>query len=195
MLTDYRTMMPGLPQFASTDEKVFMYGNNNLEVFDSGIENSIKKLNPQQKIIYIRDDKIAVEDLSTKQINIFEPVKNERVLNLQISPDGNKAAFEIIGGNMFVINIDGTGLTDLGIGYRPRWSPDNQYLVYMITEDDGHQIFSSDIYSIKIDGTEKRNITNTKDKLEMNPDWSPDGKSIVYDALNDGGIYKIELEK
>ncbi len=193
-LTDYRTMMPGLPSFTSGDNKVFMYGRQNLEIFDSGIEtNSLKKSNNSLKIVYLKDDKIAVEDLKTSQINTYEPVKNERVLNLMTSPDGNKVTFEIIGGDMYVMNIDGTGLKDLGKGNRPKWSPDNQHIVYMITEDDGYQMLSSDIYTINIDGTNKINLTNTDDKLEMDPDWSPDGNKIAYDVLDEGAIYIITI--
>ena len=90
---------------------------------------------------------------------------------------------------MYVMNTNGTGLTDLGKGYRPRWSPDNQHIVYMITKDDGDRILSSDIYTIKIDGKEKTNLTNTNEQIEMNPDWSPDGKKIAFDILNGGTIY------
>ena len=196
LLTSYRTMMPGLPAFVPGDEKVFIYGKNKLEVFNSGIKASqIRKLGNSSKIVYIKDDKIAVQDLSANHLDIYEPVKGERVINLQVSPDGSKAAFEIYGGDMYVMNIDGTGLTDLGKGYRPKWSPDNQHLVYMITEDDGEEILASDIYTIKIDGTEKTNLTNTKNILEMNPDWSPDGNKIAYDVPKEGAIYTIEIGK
>jgi Tol biopolymer transport system component len=189
LLTDYRTMMPGLPAFTPGDEKVFIYERNQLEIFSSGIKTKLAKSNNSSKIVYIRNDKIAVESLVTHQLETYEPVKNERVLNLQVSPEDNKVAFEIYGGDMYVMNTDGTGLTDLGQGYRPKWSPDNQHIVYMITEDDGYNITSSDIYSIKIDGTEKTNLTNTKDKIEMNPDWSPDGKKIAFDVPSEGSIY------
>jgi Tol biopolymer transport system component len=193
LLTDYRTMMPGLPAFTSSDEKVFIYGRNKLEIFNSGIKAvSLNKIdNP--RIIYLRNDKIAVENLATNQLEIFEPVKGERVLNLQVSPDHQKVAFEIIGGDMYAMNIDGTGLTDLGIGYRPKWSPDSRHITYMITKDDGYQILSSDIYTIKVDGSEKVKLTNTNDKIEMNPDWSPDGKKIAYDILNEGAIYVMDV--
>jgi Tol biopolymer transport system component len=190
LLTDYRTMMPGLPSFFPGDEKVFMYGRNRLEVFNSQIEPKLNKTGSNSsKIIHLRDDKIVVEDLTTNQIKMYEPVKNRRVLNLQVSPDGSKMVFEIYGGDMYVIKNDGSDLTNLGKGYRPKWSPDNQHIVYMITEDDGVQILSSDIYTIKIDGTEKTNLTGTDEIIEMNPDWSPNGKKIAFDIPSEGAIF------
>jgi Tol biopolymer transport system component len=62
----------------------------------------------------------------------------------------------------------------------------------MITEDDGHQILASDIFTININGFEKTNITNTEDKLEMNPSWSPKGDKIAYDVPDEGAIYVIK---
>jgi Tol biopolymer transport system component len=194
LLSDYRTIMPGLPQFALGDERVFLYSRNKVELFDTGFKaEPLKKVKGSSKIIYLRDDKIAVEDLENNHLEIFEPVKGERVLNLQASPDGNKEAFEIIGGDMFVMNIDGSGLVDLGKGSRPKWSPDSQYIIYMITEDDGHKILSSDIYKIRIDGSEKTNLTGSADKIEMNPCWSPDGKMIAYDLQDEGAVYILEI--
>jgi len=196
LLTDYRAMMPGLPEFTPGNDKVFLYGINKLEMFNSGLQPVLnKKLNVSNMIVYADENKIAVQDLSNNQLYSFEPVKGKRILNLQLSPDGSKAAFEIYGGDMYVININGTGLTNLGVGYRPKWSPDSQYIVYMLTKDDGEAIVSSDIYYIKIDGTEKTNLTNTNDTIEMNPDWSPDGKKIAFDLTNENAIYTIEIAK
>ena len=190
-LSEYRTMMPGIPEWTNGDEDVFIYNTEKLEIFPTGLTSSDTQTTDQ--IIYKRNNKIAVENLAAESINIYEPVQDSEILNLIVSPDGRKAAFEIIGSDMYLMNIDGTGLTNLGKGYRPSWSPDNNYLVYMITEDDGHRILSSDLYSIKIDGTEKTNLTNTSDNLEMNPDWSPDGKKIAYDVLDEGAIYLMVI--
>jgi Tol biopolymer transport system component len=184
-------MMPGIPEWTNGDEDVFIYNTEKLEIFPTGLTSSNTQTTDQ--IIYKRNNKIAVENLAAESLNIYEPVKDGEILNLTVSPDCRKAAFEIIGGDMYVMNIDGTGLTNLGKGYRPSWSPDNNYLVYMITEDDGHRILSSDLYSIKIDGTEKTNLTNTSDNLEMNPDWSPDGKKIAYDVLDERAIYLMVI--
>ena len=117
------------------------------------------------------------------------------IINLEISPDGSKLAFEAFGGDMYVMNSDGTGLTDLDVGYRPKWSPDGEYLAYMITEDDGHRFTGSDIYTVRIDGSERNNLTNTNDIIEMNPSWSSDGNQIAFDTYNDGSIYIVQVEK
>lgn len=195
LLTEYRTDM-GIPHFSPDNEKVIMYGKNKLEIFDSGIETDpLRKSTAANIIVYLKNDKIAVENLFTGDLDLIEPVEGEQVMNLQLSPDGKKVTFEIYGGNLYVMNIDGTGLKDLGKGYRPEWSPDGQFIVYMITEDDGHQITSADIFTIRIDGTEKTNHTNTIDRQEMNPSWSPDGKKIAFDVPDEGAIYVMELKQ
>jgi Tol biopolymer transport system component len=64
----------------------------------------------------------------------------------------------------------------------------------MIAEDNGQDFTDSDIYSINADGTQKKNLTNTIDEIEMDPCFSPDGKAIVFDVYNDGSIYLMNIE-
>jgi Tol biopolymer transport system component len=171
-----------------------MFNRGKLEIFISGRKsNVLKKPSSSKQIYFLKDDRIAVGNIETKSYKVLNTIKEEQCLNMAVAPDQSKVAFEKYGGNLHVMNIDGTGLVDLGKGYRPQWSPDSQRLVYMITVDNGHQYLLSDIYTIKIDGTEKIRLTLTDDKLEMNPSWSPNGKKIVFDVLNEGAIYLIEL--
>ncbi|MCI0514447.1 hypothetical protein L0128_14615, partial [candidate division KSB1 bacterium] len=102
--------------------------------------------------------------------------------------------FEILGGNLFVMHRDGTGLTDLGKGHRPQWAPDNGHLVYMQTTDDGMNYLASDLFSVHRNGQEKTPLTTTTKHLEMNPHWSPDGSKIVFDRFDEGAIYLLELQ-
>lgn len=196
LLTDYRTLMPGLPHWADADEKVYMFGRGKLEVFDSNKKaTALKKTTASEQICFLKNDHIAVGNVTTKKYMVYEPVKGGQYINLVVSPDASKAAFEVIGGNLHVMNIDGTGLVDLGRGHRPQWSPDSQYLIFMITTDDGYRFLSSDLYTIKIDGSEKSQLTFTPDILEMNPSWSPDGKKITFDVMDEGIIYLLEISK
>jgi Tol biopolymer transport system component len=191
-LSDYKTMMPYLPQWADGDSKIYLPVKGNDEVLLSGKEKNNRitgKIN-----VFEKNNKILVKNISNNFEQAFDPIKDAQYLNLSLSPDGTKIVFEVIGGNMFVMNIDGTNLTDLGKGNRPRWSSDSNKIIYMIAEDDGHVVTASDIYSINVNGTEKKNLTNTNDLVEMNPCFSPDGKMIVFDVLNDGSIYLMDIE-
>ena len=66
----------------------------------------------------------------------------------------------------------------------PAWSPDGSMIVY----DDNFEIFS-----VKIDGTEKTNLTDTVFTNEYDPNWSPDGSKIAFYSNADGDydIYTI----
>lgn len=194
-ITEYRTLLPGVPVWALNDRKIYLSHTSSFRLYDSGKLPVQEKgsSSPEKDILFIYKDKLAKGDPETGKFQFVQPVKG-RYLNLFQSPDGSMIAFEIIGGDMYVSDVKGNNWTDLGTGYRPQWSPDGKRLVYMITEDDGHVYLSSDIYSINIDGTEKTNLTNTEDKLEMNPSWSPDGRSIAYDVMGEGIIYLIKVK-
>lgn len=193
LLSDYRTQMPFLPEWADGDSKVILPTKSGFELFESGKEKIPYSSNPDIGV-FIKNDKIGTVTLSSSDEKSFEPIKGMQAINLAISPDRSKIAFEIVGGNMFVMNLSTLELTDLGVGHRPDWSPDSKYIVYMITEDDGHNITASDIYVTDLTGVLKTNLTNSPQEIEMNPSFSPDGKKIVFDLLNDGSIYQIEIE-
>lgn len=190
-LTDYRTMMPYLPEWSNQDTKVILPTKSGVEVYSTGKLNKPVSSVPEI-IAYTKFDKVVARNIVTETEKIFEPIKNAQLINLVTSPDKNKIAFEVMGGNMYSMNIDGTNLIDLGKGNRPKWSSDSKKIIYMIAEDDGHNFTESDIYSINADGTQKRNLTNTNDVIEMNPCFSPDGKQIVYDF--NGSIYIMKIE-
>lgn len=195
-ITNFRTLMPGLPHWGAWDEKIYMYGQGKLEVYDSGKRvTALRKSAIPPVSAFLKDDQIAIGNPAAKDYQVYEPIKGERCINLVLSPDRSRVAFEIMGGNMFVMNVNGSGLKDLGRGHRPQWGPDSEHLVFMITNDDGHRYISSDIYIIKIDGSEKNKLVFPEDKLEMNPSWSPDGNKIAFDVLDEGAIYIAELNK
>ncbi len=196
LLTDYRTLMPGLPHWADADQKVYMYNRNKLEIFDSGLKPAVLMNSAvSRQIQFLKEDKIAIGDIATGAYKVFEPFKGQPCLNLTPSPDRQKVAFEVMGGNLYVMSAEGTGIVDLGQGHRPQWSPDSEHLIYMITKDDGHKFLESDLYIIHRDGREKTQLTFTNDKLEMNPSWSVDGKKIAFDVMLEGAIYVLEISK
>lgn len=190
MLTPFTRQLPGVPQWLN-DGVVSYYDGQKLASLQikEGRTNKTGRI-----LVFVKDGNIAVYKPGSDQIILQDPLKRDGYLNVVLSPDQKKIAFEIMGGNMYVMDITGTNIIDLGRGYRPQWSPDSRFILYMLTEDNGHNYTASDIYVIDIFNKEKQNITLTDDKIEMNPNWSPDGRTIVYDEFIEGNIYKLELE-
>ena len=191
-ITEYRTMMPYLPIWADGDSKVYLPVKGDDEIFLSNKQKN--NLTTNNIVTFEKNNKIVIKNLSNNSEQSFEPVKDGQYINISIAPDGAKIVFEVVGGNLFTMHIDGTNLTDIGKGNRPRWSFESNKIIYMITEDDGHDYTASDIYIINADGTQKINLTNTNDLIEMNPCFAPDTKSIVFDVVNDGSIYLMNIE-
>ena len=132
--------MPYLPVWADGDSKVYLPIKGLDEIYDSGIEKNQAASN--QLVAFEKNNKIVVKNQVNNSEQTFEPIKDSEYINLSASPDVSKIVFEVMGGNMFVVKIDGSNLIDLGKGNRPKWSSDSKKIIYMIAEDNGHEFTS-----------------------------------------------------
>lgn len=195
-LTDYRPWMPDLPHWAASDEKIVLHHRGMLEVFDSGVAlPETGKTSADRPIYFVKGSTIGVARVEAGSLEVLNPFEGRQILNVVASPDQARVAFEVMGGNLYVINGDGTGLVDLGRGHRPQWSPDGRWVVYMRSQDDGYRYTASDLFAARADGTGRVQLTQTPDRLEMNPSWSPDGRLIAYDAWDEGVIYIVQVSE
>jgi Tol biopolymer transport system component len=109
---------------------------------------------------------------------------DEHCFDPVLSPDENRVCYSVLsgGGSIAVAAVDGSGSIDVGYGSNPSWSPDSRYLVFEVTEDDGHVITGSDLCIAAADGSGRIQLTDTPERFERWPSWSPDGRRIVYSA-------------
>lgn len=193
VLSDFRTLMPGLPQWAGSSGQVALFANRGMEFFE--IPSQYNRERPaavDRPLVFAGPQGLVVGSTLRTAPQTLAPVKGQ-VVNAVLSPRDDKIAFEMAAGNLYVCRVDGSGLVDLGRGERPQWSPDGSKIAFMISTDDGHRLLSADIYVIRADGSGKFNLTQSADHLEMNCTWSPDGKRLAYDERESGTIWVMEL--
>ena len=117
------------------------------------------------------------------------------------SPDGARIAFavqsrvgDVLDGAIYVVNADGTGLTQVstskGWNLSPAWSPDGTHVAYIHSEDGSTDM--SRIYVTDIASGQPRPIS-TDDSWAGSPDWSPDGSWIAYVATVDEARQSIRV--
>lgn len=88
------------------------------------------------------------------------------------SPDGKKIAFDADVGDdsqIFTVNTDGTGLTQLtdaaGRNFAPDWSPDGSHIVFASSRDGNWEIYVMDA-----DGSNEKRLTNSP-SMDWYPAW------------------------
>jgi len=111
----------------------------------------------------------------------------ERSTNAAFPGQNGKIAFQSSrSGNfaIFVVNPDGSGLTQLTFGGAnngaPSWSPDGSKIVFTSDRDGNFEI-----YSMNADDSNVTRLTNNP-ATDVDPAWSPDGTRIAFDSDRDG---------
>jgi hypothetical protein len=88
------------------------------------------------------------------------------------------------GGDIYVINADGTGLQWLITGLDPQLSPDGTQVAFTRWEP------RYELFTIDIDGSNERALTHGWRQMKS-PTWSTDGSKIVF-SYQDGGRLDAE---
>lgn len=107
-------------------------------------------------------------------------------MNLDVSPEGDEIVFDLLG-DIYIMPIHGAGgeerprkLTS-GIGWdmQPRFSPDGLWIAFTSDRQGKSQKSGDNIWIMRRDGSEPKQITNETYRLLNNPVWSPDGNYLV----------------
>jgi len=109
------------------------------------------------------------------------------------SPDGKRIGFNGPGvggvGDIWVINVDGTGLTNVtqspSAETRPDWSPSGTQIAFQSNRSGNPEIWIMDA-----DGSNAVQLTSHPAQ-DQAPDWSPDGRKIVFQSNRDDTRFDV----
>ena len=98
-------------------------------------------------------------------------------MSLDVSPDGNMIAFDLLG-DIYTMPINGGEATNISSGMawdmQPRFSPDGKRIAFTSDRSGG-----DNIWTMNVDGSDPEQVTDEKFRLLNNPTWSPDGRFIA----------------
>jgi TolB protein len=87
-------------------------------------------------------------------------------------PTGKLVFQTSMGGNIYTINVDGSGLQRITDGMDPVWSPDGEQIAFIRWRD------PRGVWVIDADGSGARRVFDWSEARY--PSWAPDGEQIVF---------------
>jgi Tol biopolymer transport system component len=188
VITDLRT---GQSSVVASGRAVSLptFGSESLIYSNGSTTHGLSKANvPETALLGLENTKIAISKNGTKML--LDPFGDGRYIWPALSPDGKSIVAYEMGRGTVVMTIDGDLAARLGKRNAPTWTRHGQWIVYMDDRDDGHQILSSDLFCVSVDGSTTVQLTSTDGITELFPQCSPSDNTIVTSSL-EGYVYVL----
>ena len=134
-------------------------------------------------------DRLMVVNRNGKNIVVAPNGKHLSYIWASISPDGKKLCYYVCGNGCWVSNIDGSNKQYIAHACRAAQWYDNNTIVAMADEDDGHFTTASRIVAYTLDG--KMQVLTNDSMIAIEP-YAANG-AVVFSTL-DGEVYMLNVK-
>ena len=159
-------------------------------------KNQIRRTATQEANIYVTEEDLKVvlykNGVRTVVDPLSTPYDDVNYCWSSLSPDKKRILF-VGGNNAYTCNLDGSNLVELGKLHAPVWR-DNNHVVGMDDEDDGHRFTKSEIIIMNSNGSNRQQLTIPSNDIKMYPTVSKDGRKIAYHTT-DGRIFLMTIKE
>lgn len=193
-LSESQPHMPSTPFFDPAQQHVLVAVSNEVQRFELPPQRQRALESNARPVAKASGERIVIVE-TNGSVRELRPVDAPEIsyLNASLSPDGSKLAFEVYGGNLFVMNMQTGDLTDFGRGYFPTWSPDSRFIAFTRNEDDGYRHTYGKIVAAAADRSQEITLYESDVTIPANPHWSPGQNRIFFDYMNSGTILYIDV--
>jgi len=193
-LTEYQNRMTTSPMLHAGRSSVLIATSTDVQSHELPVAKVPVSIDLRRPAAHANGNKLFQTLPNSAEILQFQPFEDDVwYLNAAASPDGQKIAFEVYGGNLHVMNVSERQLTDLGPGFQPTWSPDSRYISFTRNEDDGYRHTYGEIVVSAADGSESLILYSSDLNIPANPHWHPILNRIYFDYMHSGTIMAVDI--
>ena len=159
-----------------------------------GTYSNIAPISPDASFAVFNDDRdqLWLIDLNTQQRTMITDGEAGYALP-QWSPDGSQILYTQLNGNIFIYSLLTSRTVQLGSGESPSWL-DERTVVYAQRTVERQTVVSSDLFSVRSDGSSRKKLTSTDDILESDLSYDVAARAIIYADERRGGIYSRKYD-
>ena len=155
----------------------------------TGQRDMMAMANTGAKVSVSINDRKIVLNKNGKNIILAPNGSHESYIWPSVSPDGTKLCYYVCGNGCWVANLDGSGKQFIGHDCRAAQWYDNNTLVAMADEDDGHFTTASAIVAYTMDG--KKQVLTNDSMIAMYPYAA--NNAVVFSTI-EGETYMLNVK-
>lgn len=142
-------------------------------------------------VAFVENSDLIIQQNGVKKT--LNPLGKGNYIWVSLSPDNSIILFHLAGKGTFISDINGNVLHELGKAHAPQFSPDGNFVTFMLDSDNGQFVTESKIFVYSLATKTKTELAGGTGLIGMYPRWSSDGKRITFNTA-DGLIYIIDLK-